>query len=167
MTATRITSSLITRIGRSAVGVAAAATLIAACPETSSAVSPSPASAQSPAERHQVSSCQGKLTGPEKAGPANINFSSWTLCFGDVVWIHTYVELQRWTEDREGWEWVTVAGPHEKGFPGITGSKVYNNQWTSCVVTGKYRETGWAKWQNSEGETGSTYHAAKTANIKC
>jgi DNA-binding XRE family transcriptional regulator len=93
--------------------------------------------------------------------------SSWTLCFGDVVWIHTYVELQYWGEKREGWAWITIAGPHEKGFPGITGSKIYNNQWTPCVNSGKYRETGWARWQDSEGETGTTDHATRTATIRC
>jgi len=167
MTTARTAPSLITRIGHVAAAIAAAATLIAACPGTSSAASLSPASARSPADRHQLSSCEGKLTGPEKAGPASISFSSWTLCFGDVVWIHTYVGLQYWGEKREGWAWVTIAGPHEKGFPGITGSKVYNNQWTPCVNSGKYRETGWAKWQNSEGETGTTDHATRTATIRC
>jgi hypothetical protein len=109
----------------------------------------------------------GEADRPGKAGPASISFSSWTLCFGDVVWIHTYVELQYWGEKREGWAWITIAGPHEKGFPGITGSKIYNNQWTPCVNSGKYRETGWARWQNSEGETGTTDHATRTATIRC
>jgi hypothetical protein len=157
-------TTLIKQIGHAAAAIAAAATLIAAYPGTSSAASPAPASAHS---LQQISSCQGKLTGPEKAGPAHISFASWTLCFGDVVWIHSYVELQRWTENREGFEWVTVAGPHEKRTIGITGSKIYNNQAAPCVDSGKYRETGWANWGNSEGEVGTTTHASKTANIKC
>jgi hypothetical protein len=168
MPAATTTRSTITRIGQAVLGVIAAATLIAAGPGTATAATSS--SPASPSHPLQVSSCQGKLTGPEKAGPVNINFSSWTLCFGDVVWIHTYVELQRYAERRDGWEWVTVAGPREKSYPGVTGGKVYNNQWVSCPEaggSGRYREAGWAKWANSEGEIGTTYHAYKTAKIEC
>lgn len=170
MTAATGTPSIITRLGEAAFAIAAAATLTVAIPggSATAVTSPAPASAHSPAARHQgFSACQGKLTGPEKAGTASINFSSWTECFGDVVWIHSYVELQIWGEDREGWEWVTIGGPHEKKYPGITGSKVFNNQWTPCVTSGKYRETGWSTWGNFAGEIGTTSHASKTANIEC
>ena len=142
MLAAVTTPSMITRIGWAAFAIAAAATLIAVSPGSSAtaATSPSPASAHSPSNRLQPDSeCQGEVTGPEKAGPVHINFSSWTECFGDVVWIHSYVELQRYSERRDGWEWVTVDGPKEKRDIGITGSKVFNNQWTPCVDSGQYR----------------------------
>lgn len=83
-----------------------------------------------------------------------------------MVGVKTYVELQRYSERRDGWEWVTVAGPEEKKSYVIS-AKIFNNQWTPCTVSGEYRETGWATWTNSKGETGRTDHESKTAHIEC
>ncbi|MEV0589408.1 hypothetical protein [Nonomuraea sp. NPDC050310] len=136
--------------------------LVIASAASATAPSPSPpeqtATAQPSAAR--VSACRGRTQSPNLAtvsGRKYIEIHSWTQCWGDVVSITAYLQLEK----RNGpHTWAPVAGPLQGHFTGI-GVKHYLNGAALCGAPGigrdgNFRAKGWATWEDTEGRTGAT-----------
>jgi hypothetical protein len=105
------------------------------------------------------SSCQGQPQSPVKtenaAGSYFVEYSTKTICFGDVASIAGHVKLQIRENNGLGFQWYDDSVEVVGHYPGTTSHWFYTAGQNHCS-TGTYRTVGWATWTNSSGQTGIT-----------
>lgn len=110
-----------------------------------------------------LSECQGSPGTPNEATLKNVSYveyRTWTECFGTVVEVTSYLTLQKYSANGpDGPFWGDIAGPTAKHFPGVTGTKLYQEGAVTCRSAGghaKYRSAASATWEDPDGGIGHT-----------
>jgi hypothetical protein len=117
------------------------------------------------------SSCQGApyspVTTENAAGKYFTEFSTRSICFGDVVSITGHVRLQILQNQGLGNRYYNYSLEVQGHYPGTTSHWFYTAGQVGCI-SGTFRTMAWVTWTNSSRQSGYTNIAYSSGvNISC